>query len=202
MRADKEREANDGHDGTWVAHPGLVALAKEAFDKVMKTPNQIHRQRDDVKVTAADLLDFQPQKPDHRERPAHQHQHRHPVPRRVAGRHRLRADLQPDGGRRHRRDLARADLALDPQPARRALDDGRKVTRELFRELVPQELAKVREMLGEQQYAAGKYEEAAKMFEQLTLDDKFADFLTLPAYEYRHRARAPLNGALTGLDAP
>jgi len=64
------------------------------------------------------------------------------------------------------------------------LDDGRKVTRELFRELVPQELTKVREMLGEQQYAAGRYAEAAMMFEQLTLDDDFVDFLTLPAYEY------------------
>ncbi len=63
VRADKEREASDGHDGTWVAHPGLVALAKEAFDKVMKTPNQINRQRDDVNVAAPDLLEFQPQKP-------------------------------------------------------------------------------------------------------------------------------------------
>ena len=63
MRADKEREANDGHDGTWVAHPGLVALAKEVFDEVMTTPNQIQRQRDDVNVTAADLLDFQPKGP-------------------------------------------------------------------------------------------------------------------------------------------
>ena len=53
VRADKEREANDGHDGTWVAHPGLVAIAKEVFDKVMPTPNQIHRKREDVNVTAA-----------------------------------------------------------------------------------------------------------------------------------------------------
>ncbi len=64
------------------------------------------------------------------------------------------------------------------------LDDGRKVTRELFQELVPQELAKVRQILGEQQYAAGKYEEAARMFEKLTLDEDFVDFLTLPAYDY------------------
>ena len=56
VRADKDREANDGHDGTWVAHPGMVALATEAFDAVMKTPNQIDRKREDVKVTAADLL--------------------------------------------------------------------------------------------------------------------------------------------------
>src|SRR5262249_49846545 len=58
VRADKDREANDGHDGTWVAHPGMVALATEAFDAVMKTPNQIHKKREDVEVSAADLLDF------------------------------------------------------------------------------------------------------------------------------------------------
>jgi malate synthase len=63
------------------------------------------------------------------------------------------------------------------------LDDGRKVSRELFQQLVPQELAKVREILGEKGYAAGKYEEGAKMFEELTLSDDFAEFLTLPAYD-------------------
>src|SRR5207245_6245083 len=63
VRADKEREANDGHDGTWVAHPGMVQLASEAFDAVMPQPNQIGKRRDDVKVTARDLLDFQPDGP-------------------------------------------------------------------------------------------------------------------------------------------
>ena len=63
VRADKNREATDGHDGTWIAHPGLVSIAKEAFDNVMKTPNQIRKQRDDVRVTAKDLLDFQPKAP-------------------------------------------------------------------------------------------------------------------------------------------
>jgi malate synthase len=56
VRADKEREAGDGHDGTWVAHPGLVAIAKEIFDREMPQPNQIARKRQDVDVTAADLL--------------------------------------------------------------------------------------------------------------------------------------------------
>ncbi|MCA9958147.1 MAG: hypothetical protein KC443_03880, partial [Anaerolineales bacterium] len=56
VRADKEREAKDGHDGTWVAHPGLVRIAKEEFDKYMPTPNQIERKREDVQVTAVDLL--------------------------------------------------------------------------------------------------------------------------------------------------
>ncbi|HZS17431.1 MAG TPA: malate synthase A, partial [Candidatus Udaeobacter sp.] len=63
VRADKEREAGDGHDGTWVAHPGMVQLATEAFDRLMPNPNQISRQRDDVEVGASDLLDFGPRGP-------------------------------------------------------------------------------------------------------------------------------------------
>src|SRR3984893_11979020 len=63
VRADKEREAGDGHDGTWVAHPGMVQLATDAFNAIMKTPNQIDRKRDDVSVGANDLLDFGPPGP-------------------------------------------------------------------------------------------------------------------------------------------
>jgi malate synthase len=183
VRADKEREAADGHDGTWVAHPGLVALAKEAFDKVMKTPNQIHRQRDDVKTAAADLLDFQPQKPITE------------TGLRIninIGIQYLGAwlagigcvpifNLMEDAATA---EISRAQIWHWIRSPLGVLDDGRKVTRELFQALVPQELAKVRQILGEQQYAAGKYEEAARMFDELTLDERFVDFLTLPAYEY------------------
>jgi len=63
VRADKEREANDGHDGTWVAHPGMVELATDAFNAVMKQPNQIDRKREDVNVIARDLLNFAPHEP-------------------------------------------------------------------------------------------------------------------------------------------
>jgi malate synthase len=183
VRADKEREANDGHDGTWVAHPGLVALAKDAFDQVMKTPNQIDRQRDDVKAGAKDLLDFQPQKP------ITENGLRINI---NIGIQYLGAwlagtgcvpiyNLMEDAATA---EISRAQIWHWIRSPLGTLDDGRKVTREMFRKLVPQELAKVREMLGEQQYAAGKYPEAAKLFEQLTLDDNFADFLTLPAYDY------------------
>jgi len=64
------------------------------------------------------------------------------------------------------------------------LDDGRKVTRELFRDLVPQELEKVRQLLGAKGFATGKYPEGARMFEELTLAEDFVEFLTLPAYDY------------------
>jgi malate synthase len=183
VRADKEREANDGHDGTWVAHPGLVALAKEAFDKAMKTPNQIRRQRDDVKTTASDLLDFQPQKP------ITENGLRLNI---NIGIQYLGAwlagtgcvpifNLMEDAATA---EISRAQIWQWIRSPSGVLDDGRKVTRELFRDLLPQELSKVREILGEKQYGAGKYDEAAKMFEKLTLDDDFADFLTLPAYDY------------------
>jgi len=183
VRADKEREANDGHDGTWVAHPGLVALAKEAFDQVMKTPNQTDRQRDDVKASAKDLLDFQPQKP------ITENGLRINI---NIGIQYLGAwlagtgcvpiyNLMEDAATA---EISRAQIWHWIRSPLGTLDDGRKVTRELFRKLVPQELDKVREMLGAQQYAAGKYREAADLFEQLTLDDNFADFLTLPAYDY------------------
>jgi malate synthase len=183
VRADKEREATDGHDGTWVAHPGLVGIAKEAFDKVMKGPNQISRQRDDVNVGARDLVDFQPQKPI------------------TENGLRLNANigiqylgswlagigcvpifnLMEDAATA---EISRAQIWHWIRSPQGVLDDGRKVTKEMFEEVLPQELRKVEELLGQEQYAAGKYEEAAEMFKRLTLDDDFADFLTLPAYDY------------------
>jgi malate synthase len=183
VRADKEREVTDGHDGTWVAHPGLVAIAREAFDKVMTTPNQIQRQRDDVNVTAADLLNFQPQGPITEQ----------------GLRTNINIGIQYMGAwlagtgcvpifnlmeDAATAEISRAQIWHWIRSPKGILDDGRKVSRELFQTLVPQELARVKEILGERQYAAGKYEEGARMFEELTLADDFADFLTLPAYEY------------------
>ena len=183
VRADKEREANDGHDGTWVAHPGLVSVAKEAFDKVMKGPNQLQRQRPDVKAKAADLLDFQPRQP------ITENGLRINI---NIGIQYLGAwlagtgcvpifNLMEDAATA---EISRAQIWHWIRSPLGVLDDGRKVTRELFQALLPQELDKVRQLLGEQQYGSGQYEEAARMFERLTLDDNFADFLTLPAYDY------------------
>ncbi|MBX9965665.1 MAG: malate synthase A [Burkholderiales bacterium] len=183
VRADKSREANDGHDGTWVAHPGLVAVAKEEFDKVMKTPNQITRQRDDVKVSAKDLIDFQPKGP--------------------ITENGLRLNinigiqymgawlagtgcvpifnLMEDAATA---EISRAQIWHWIRSPKGVLDDGRKITRELFSGLVPEELAKVKTILGDKGWNAGRYEDGAKMFEQLTLADEFVDFLTLPAYDW------------------
>ena len=183
VRTDKDREATDGHDGTWVAHPGLVAIAKEAFDRSMKTPNQIHKKRDDVHVTAKDLINFQPKSPITE----------------PGLRININIGIQYMGAwlagtgcvpifnlmeDAATAEISRAQIWHWIRSPHGVLDDGRKVSKELFRELVPQELAKVRQMLGDKGYAAGKYEEGAKMFEDLTLADDFVEFLTLPAYEY------------------
>ena len=183
VRADKEREASDGHDGTWVAHPGLVPLAKEAFDKLMKSPNQISKQRADVNVSAADLLQFEP----------------HGPITESGLRANINIGLQYMGAWlagtgcvpifNLMEDAATAEISRSQiwqwiRSPRGVLEDGRKVDKDLFRSLVPEELAKVREILGDKAYTAGKYDEAAKMFSELTLADEFVEFLTLPAYDY------------------
>ena len=182
VRADKEREVADGHDGTRVAHPGLVSIAREAFDKVMKTPNQIAKQREDVNVTAADLLNFQPQAP------ITENGLRMNINIGIQYMGAWLAgtgcvpifNLMEDAATA---EISRAQIWHWIRSPKGVLEDGRKVSRELFQQLVPQELVKVREILGEKGYAAGKYEEGAKMFEELTLSDDFAEFLTLPAYD-------------------
>ena len=120
VRADKVREATDGHDGTWVAHPGPGAVALEEFDQDMPAPNQIDRKREDVHVTAADLLAFGPQEPiTEAGLRTNINVGVQYLGAWLAGVGRG-ADLQPDGRRRHRRNLARPGLAVDPQPARAA----------------------------------------------------------------------------------
>ena len=179
VRADKEREANDGHDGTWVAHPGLVPIALEAFDAVMTGPNQIDRKREDVTITAKDLLTFVPEGPITEAGPAHEHQRRRPVPRRLAQRHRLRADQQPDGGRRHGRDLAQPGLAVDPQRQRRARRRPEGQRRALPHDARRGAGEDPRQVPGD---LAPFFDRAAALFDEISTSEDFVDFLTLPAY--------------------
>jgi malate synthase len=116
VREDKLREAGDGFDGTWVAHPDLVPIAMGVFDDVLgERPNQLDRQRNDVSVAAADLLDIvaAPRRC-HRGGSSTQCLGRHPVHRLLAERNRRGRDQQPDGGRRNGRDQSFADLAVGP----------------------------------------------------------------------------------------
>ena len=181
VRADKEREATDGCDGTWVAHPGLVPIAREVFDKHMPGPNQYAKQRPDVSVTAKDLLDFRPE-----------------TPITEAGlRNNIQVGIQYIGAWLSgngcvpifnlMEDAATAEISRSQvwqwmRSPKGVLDDGRKVTRELFQEMLADELKKTPSLIGADAYAAGRFFDGAHLFETLTKSDDYEEFLTLPAY--------------------
>ena len=180
VKADKEREANDGHDGTWVAHPGLVQIAMDAFDAVMTGPNQIHRLREDVTITAEDLLTFVP------EGPITEAGLRTNV---SVGIQYLGAWLSGLGCvpiNNLMEDAATAEISRSQvwqwiHSPRGVLDDGRKVDEDMFRAILAEELAKVVERYGPDN--ASYFEQAAELFDRLSTQDEFVEFLTLPAYE-------------------
>ncbi len=178
--ADKEREATDGHDGTWVAHPGLVPVALKAFDKHMPQANQISRLREDVNVTAADLLK---------------------VPTGTITEDGLRANMRVGiqyleawlGGLgcvplyNLMEDAATAEISRSQVwqwlKYSAPLADGRKVTAKLYDELLPQELARIEKEIGTPRFKGGHFPEATKLFTEMSKSSTFAEFLTLPAYE-------------------
>jgi malate synthase len=183
VREDKLREVTDGCDGTWVAHPGLVPIAKAVFDEHMPRSNQYDRQRPDVNVAAKDLLAFMP------ETPITEAGLRNNI---SVGIQYLGAWLAGNGCVpvfNLMEDAATAEISRSQiwqwmRSPKGTLDDGRKVTKELFQALLAEELPKVRTYLGEAGWKAGKYEAGAKLFEKITTDDRYVEFLTLPAYDF------------------
>jgi malate synthase len=178
--ADKKREVNAGHDGTWVAHPGLVLIAKEIFDAGMPGPNQIAKKREDVRVTAADLLVVP-------EGPVTEKGLRQNV---NVGILYLEAWLGGSGCvplYNLMEDAATSEISRTQvwQWVHRGakLDDGRPVTRELYRAIRKEEMAGVRARVGELAWRKGHYELAARLFDQMIEAKSLPDFLTLPAYE-------------------
>ncbi|MGC9237892.1 MAG: malate synthase A, partial [Thiomonas sp.] len=178
IRLDKRRDATDGYDGGWVAHPGLVQVAMEEFVAVLgDRPNQIDKTREDVTVTAANLLDFQP------EQPITEAGLRNNI---NVGIHYLGAWLAGSGAvpiHNLMEDAATAEISRSQvwqwiQSPKGVLADGRKVTAELVRGLIPEELARVKATGAE-----GQFDKAARIFEQMATGDTFTDFLTLPLYE-------------------
>jgi malate synthase len=180
VRADKEREAGDGHDGTWVAHPGLVPVAREVFDRLMPGPNNLHRLREDVRVTAADLLR---------------------VPEGRVTRAGLRNNI--DVGLRYlaawlggngcvpihhlMEDAATAEISRAQlwQWVRHEtpLEDGTAVTLDLVRKEAQSVLAEIRREAGDEAFGTGHYARAAAHLDRLTAGREFEPFLTLNAYE-------------------
>jgi malate synthase len=176
--ADKKRDAMDGYDGGWVAHPGLVEPAMKEFMAVLgDRQNQFDKQRDDVQVAAADLLNFQP------ETPITEAGLRMNI---NVGIHYLGAWLAGNGCvpiHNLMEDAATAEISRSQvwqwiRSPKGVLDDGRKVTADMVRALVPQELANIKAGGFE-----GHFDRAAVIFEQMSTQDAFAEFLTLPLYE-------------------
>ena len=180
VRADKLREAGDGYDGTWVAHPGLVGLAKTVFDAEMPEANQIARKRQDVHVTAEDFLRV----PEGSITEAGLRQNFN-----VAIGY-LEAWLRGTGCvplYNLMEDAATAEISRAQvwQWIRHGakLADGRRIDRALCRNLLDEELDKLKAMVGEPAYADGRYDDAAKIVVDLIEAERFPEFLTIPAYE-------------------
>jgi malate synthase len=182
VKADKEREASIGHDGTWVAHPGLVAVAQEPFDRLMPGPNQIAgKKREDVKAGAADLLRFEPETPITEKglrlniNVAIQY-----IGAWLAGQGAVPIfNLMEDAATA---EISRSQVWQWIRSAKGRLEDGSKVTREMVSAMIPEELARIRELLGPA-FGEGRYGEAAQIFAELVNNDSFVEFLTIPAYE-------------------
>ncbi len=181
VRADKTREVGDGHDGTWVAHPGLVSIAKEIFDAGMKTPNQIESMpRADYSASAEDLV-LCPEG----ERTEQALRHNVKV-----GIQYLEAWLRGSGCvplYNLMEDAATAEIARSQawQWLRHGatLDGGERLTVPRFRQVVAEELGAIEAEVGKARFSEGRFDEARDLFDRLSTDSELADFLTIPAYE-------------------
>ena len=184
VRADKEREVKQGYDGTWVAHPDLVPVAREVFERGLnRRPNQLERQREDVEVSAEELLDVA-------STPGHITE---------GG---LRTDVNVGfqyisfwlGGRGAAainslmEDAATAEISRTQiwQWVRHgaSLEDGRTVTADLVCEVLDEEMARIHEAVGEETWQAGRPAETREIFQRVALSQELIEFLTLPAYEH------------------
>jgi len=182
VRADKEREAGDGFDGSWVAHPDLVPVCQEVFDRVLgDRPNQLDRRRDDVHVTAAQLLDV-------RSTPGEVTEKGLRTNVEVALRY-LEAWLGGNGAvaiHNLMEDAATAEISRSQiwQWVRNgtSLDTGETVTADLVGRILDEEYAGIRASVGEAAFDAGRYADARRIFAEVALADDYVEFLTLPAY--------------------
>jgi malate synthase len=181
VRQDKLREVKAGHDGTWVAHPGLVAVAREIFDQHMKTPHQIHIQREDVKVTAADLFEV----------PEGQITEQGLRMNVDVGIHYLESWLRGDGCvpiLNLMEDAATAEISRTQvwqwMHHGAQLSNGQKISAPMIRDTIKNQLAQIRSNTGDERYDKSKFPQAAQLFERMTVSGECKDFLTLEAYRY------------------
>ena len=184
VRDDKLRESEDGFDGTWVAHPDLVPVAKQVFDDALgDQAHQKNKLREDIRADARALANFV-------------------VPNGAITEAGVRLNINVgiqyiEAWLRGNGAVAIYNLMEDAATAEisRAqiwqwirhhaqMQDGRAITRELVQEWLPEELDKIKTLIGAENYAAGKFDLAAKIFERVATAETFDDFLTLVAYEY------------------
>jgi malate synthase len=186
VHADKVREAGDGFDGTWVAHPDLVPVAHQVFQEYLgEKPNQKERQRPDVQVSARDLTDFHV--------PNGQITEAGVRTNISVGLLYLESWLRGNGAvaiynlmeDTATAEISRAQLWQWLHSPRAALPDGRRVSADLYFQWVPQELEKIRSLLTPEVFAAASgFKEAQEIFGRLVTADRFIDFLTLVAYDH------------------
>lgn len=180
VRKDKEREVKNGHDGTWVAHPALVDVAMTEFNKYMPTPNQIHVTRDDVQITEQDLVE---------------------LPKGTITEAGIRKNinvgiLYTEAWLRGFGAVALYNLMEDAATAEISrtqvwqwlkneveIEDGRNLNIELYTELFEDEKEKIINQTGQQNLKHSKFNTAFELFDKLVLNEKFEEFLTLPAYQ-------------------
>lgn len=180
VRADKQREAQDGHDGTWVAHPGLVPIAMNIFNECMPQPNQIDRQLNNVDIQPGELLEMPP-----------------PVVTEAGVRQNINVGiLYVENWLRGNGCVALYNLMEDAATAEISrtqlwqwlhhethLAEGPLFTSALYQKMRDEELAKINTMVGDDAWAKGRFEEAVKLFDSMVSAPEFTEFLTLPAYE-------------------
>jgi malate synthase len=180
VKADKEREARNGHDGTWVAHPDLVPVAMKVFNELMPTPNQLYVSRDDVTVGQKELLEV------------------HEGTRTAAGfRENIRVGVQYiEAWLRGRGAVPIYNLMEDAATAEISrsqiwqwlkfgarLEDGTKVTRAFFDTCLAEEMKRVKEEVGADAFTHGRFKEAVAIFKAMSTSKNFETFLTIPAYK-------------------
>ena len=181
VRADKEREAKNGHDGTWVAHPGLVPVALEVFDQYMPEKNQIYNKRNDLNITEAQLL----------EQPKGTITEKGIRKNINVGILYLESWLSGNGAAalyNLMEDAATAEISRTQLwqwlHNTSTLADGRKFTKDLYAELLESEIRVIKDLVGEDKFKTGKFDLAIELFDSLVISKEFEEFLTVKAYKY------------------
>lgn len=182
VRADKEREVKDGHDGTWVAHPGMVSTAMEIFEKHMQENNQVSRNHGPLSISAEQLLEVPVGKITEQGLRTNINVGIQYIASWLAGRgaapiHHLMEDAATA-------EISRAQVWQWVRHPKGKLKDGRDITLGLYAAWKEEEMEAIRWEVGKARFEQGPYQEAARIFDQLIRDDDFAEFLTLEAYKH------------------